>query len=140
MNVEPKVAWTGTREEPAFKPNRAGTKAEALNDRSGLAFTGLGSMTTADWDVLKLEFHQKLQELKKSGDGCWQRIKSDLETKIAALEDSIKLSDSGSENMRHALGFRQRSITDRSAEQTQPSREHSELKEARTNRLPNLAA
>jgi hypothetical protein len=140
MTVEARTARIDTQDEPAFKPNYVGTKVEALNNRSGLGLTGLRNMATADWDALKLELHQKIQELKQSGDGYWQRVKPDLETKVAALEESIRLSSPCSENIRRGLGSQQRNKPDRSSEQTELKREHSGLKKAQAKLLPNLAA
>jgi len=140
MHVQARTAKNGTQDQPGLQLEYAGMRVAALNDRPEFALGGMDVMTTAYWAALRLEIHQKLQELKRSGDGYWERIKSDFETKIAALEASIRLSNPCSGIIRPALGVRQQNKTARSAKQTGPKREHSELKKVRTNTLPNLAA
>jgi len=108
MNVEARTARIATQDKSAFKPNYVGTKVEALNNRSELALAGMEIMTISDWGALKLELHQIFQELKQSGDGFWQRVKPDLEAKVAALEESIRLSSPCSGNIRREPGGQQR--------------------------------
>jgi hypothetical protein len=108
MNVEAKTARMAIQDKPAFNPNCVGTKVEALINRSELALAGMEIMKISDWDALKLELHQKIQELKQSGDGLWQRVKPDLEAKVAVLEASIGLPTPGSGNIRREPGGQQR--------------------------------
>jgi len=109
MNVEARTARIATQDKPAFKPNCVGTKVvEVLINRSELALAGMEIMTISDWDALKLELHQLFQGLKQSGDGLWQRVKPDLEAKVAVLEESIGLSTPCSGNIRRDPGGQQR--------------------------------
>jgi hypothetical protein len=64
-----------------------------------VAMAGLQFGTAADWAALKQEIHQKLRELESAGDGCFQGVRSDLEMKIAALEESFRMSDLCSNRM-----------------------------------------
>jgi hypothetical protein len=118
MNLEARAARTVSQSKPAL--------------------ADMEVMTIADWGALKFDLHQKLQELKQSGDGYWQGIESDLEAKIIALEKSIRSSNSCSGNILRG-GVRQPNKAVRSSEQTELGREHSGLKEAQANPLPNLA-
>ncbi len=117
MNVEARTARVAIQDKPVFKPNHIGTKVKRLIDRSELAFAGMQIMTISDWDALKLELRQKFQELKQSGNGLWQRVKPDLEAKVAALEESIGLSTPCSGNIRRELGGQPKEQPDRSSEQ-----------------------
>jgi len=108
MDVEARTAKVAVQDRPAFKTNDLGTKIEALNYRSELALAGMQIMTASEWDALKFELHQKFQELEQSGDRFWQRVKSDLETKVAALEKSIRLPSPCSGNIRRELRGQQR--------------------------------
>jgi hypothetical protein len=95
MSVEAKTAKHVTHDEPGFQPEHAGARVGALSTRVEVAVAGMGMRTIPDWAALRLEIHQKLRELKKSGDGCWQRAKSELELRIAALENSIQAANRG---------------------------------------------
>jgi hypothetical protein len=44
----------------------------------------------ADLTAKKVNLHQKLQDLKKSGDDTWEHAKKDLESHVASFENSIK--------------------------------------------------
>jgi hypothetical protein len=103
MDVEAKTARVAVQDRPAFKANDLGTKIEALNYRSELALAGMQIMTISDWDALKFELHQKFLELRHSGYRLWQTVKPELETKVAALEESIRLSSPCSGNFRREL-------------------------------------
>jgi hypothetical protein len=93
MNVEVSATPHAIQDKPGSMPKHVGTKFKALKNQVEVAMTGMEFMTITDWTALRQEIHQKLQELKQS-DGCWRKAKSDLETKIAALEESIRLSNS----------------------------------------------
>ena len=141
MHVETRTAKDNrAQRRPGLQPEYAGMRVPALDDRSVVALAGMDVMTMADWAALRDEVHQKLQDLKQSGDGYWKRIKSDIEARIAALEESIRLSNPRSGNIRSALGARQRNETARSDEQAGPNREHLQLKKAPASSVPNLAA
>ena len=141
MHVETKTARNKRAQgRRGLQPGDAGMRVPALDDRSVIAFAGMDVMTMTDWAALRDEVHQKLQDLKPSGDGYWERIKSDLEAKIAALEESIGLSAPTSENIRPALDARQRNKTTGSDEQKDSNREHLQLKKTPASSLPNLAA
>jgi len=68
----------------------AETKFDTLKARAGVAKANVEAKTIADLTAQKLEIHQKLQELKKTGEDHWERAKQDLEARIAAFEKSVK--------------------------------------------------
>jgi hypothetical protein len=111
-----------TQDEPGFQRQCEGMGVAAFNSRTEAVFAGMNSMRVPDWAALRLEIHQTLQQLKPSGDGYWRRINSDLETKVAALEDSIQSFNPFSGDIRQRLGLRQRRTSDRSAEQAGANR------------------
>jgi len=95
MSVGAKTAKHVTHDEPGFQPKHVGTGVGALNTRAEVAVAGMEMGTIPDWAALRPEIHQKLRELRKSGDGCWKRAKSELELRIAALENSIQAANRG---------------------------------------------
>jgi len=90
MHVEARTAKNRTQDRTGLQPKDAGMRVTALNGRSAVTLGCADVMTIADWGALRLEIHQKLQELKQWGDGCWLQIEPDLEAKVAALEESIR--------------------------------------------------
>ena len=92
MNVEVSATPRAIHYKPGSTPKHVGTKLKALKTQVEDAISGLEFMTITDWTALRQEIHQRLQELKQS-DGCWPQAKSDLEARIAALEESIRLSN-----------------------------------------------
>ncbi len=90
MNVEVSATPRAIHYKPVRSPKHVGTKLRALKNQVKIGVADLEVVTITDWTALRQEIHQKLQELTPSN-GCWQRAKSDFETKIAALEESIRL-------------------------------------------------
>jgi len=109
MNVEVSATPRTIRNKPGSTPKHVGTKFKALKNRVEVAMAGLEFMTVTDWSALRQEIHQGLQELKQT-DGFWPQAKSDLEAKIAALEELNKLSNT---SLVDILARFQRSATER---------------------------
>ena len=104
MNVEISATPRAIHYKPRPTPKHVGTKLRALTNHVDIGVADLEITTISDWTALKQEIHQKLQELKPS-DGCWQRAKSDLETRITALEESIGLLTSSPVSIQAPLAF-----------------------------------
>jgi hypothetical protein len=115
MHVEARALKNATLDQSRFQLKDGGMRVAALKDGSEVALAGLDMMMTADWAALRLEINQKLQELEQLGNGYWQRMKSDLERKITALEELISLSNPCSGNGGSGFGVRQWNKADRSA-------------------------
>lgn len=92
MNVEVSETPRAIHYKPGPPPKHVGTKPKALKNQVEVAMAGLEFMTIIDWAALRQEIRQRLQELMQS-DGCWSQAKSDLEARIAALEESIRPSN-----------------------------------------------
>ena len=97
MNVEAGATQCTIQDKPGPTPKHVGTTFKASRNRVEVAMAGMGFMIT-DWAALRHEIHQALQELKQS-DGCWRQAKSDLEARIAVLDESIKSSNRRSVNI-----------------------------------------
>ena len=95
MSVEVETAKHVTHDKHGFEPEPAGARVGALNNRAEAAVTGMRMRTIIDWASLRLEIHQRLRELKKSGEDSWRQAKSELELRIAALENSILAANRG---------------------------------------------
>ena len=70
--------------------NSAEAKLNTLKARAEVTKGNLEIKAIANLATQKLELQQKLQELKKAGDGKSEQAKRDLESRIAAFEKSIR--------------------------------------------------
>jgi len=68
----------------------AGAKLDTLKSRAEVAKANTEIKAIAGLASQKLEIHQKLQELKGTGDDKWERARKDLEARVAAFEKSVK--------------------------------------------------
>jgi hypothetical protein len=68
----------------------AETKLDTLKARAEVAKANAEIKAIADLATKRLGIHQKLQELKKSGDDKWEHARKDLESRVAAFEESVK--------------------------------------------------
>ena len=68
----------------------AETKLDTLKARAEVAKANAEIKAIADLAAKGLEIHQKLHELKKSGDDKWEHARKDLESRVAAFEESVK--------------------------------------------------
>jgi hypothetical protein len=98
MNAEAGAENCAMQDNAGFHPGRSGAKIATLKNAAEAAMARVEITTFVDWAALKREIHQKLQELKQS-DGCWRQAKSDLEARIAVLDESIKSSNPSSVNI-----------------------------------------
>jgi len=102
MHAESRVARSRVHDQPEGHYEWAKLAASDTQKPCSAAFAGLNLLTAADWDGLKDEIHGKLQEWQL-GTRNWQRIRSDFETRIAAMEKSIGLLQPGSERIQGNL-------------------------------------
>jgi hypothetical protein len=92
MNVEARAENHAMQGNAGLHPKRSGAKIATLKNATETAMAGVEIMTIVDWAALRQEINQKLQELKQT-DGCWRQAKSDIEARIAVLEETIKSSN-----------------------------------------------
>lgn len=90
MSIETKTAKQAIHDELESHIKNAEAKLDTLKARADVAKANLEIKAIADLTARKLELHQKLQELKTAGNGHGERIRADLEAKIAAFEKSVK--------------------------------------------------
>lgn len=98
MNLEAKTVKLAVGDAVAFRTRYAGSGIAAPKKSSEVAMAGLAFMSVADWNALKLEFHHKLRELEMAGNGHLHRVKSDLETRVDALQEKLSLLNPASVN------------------------------------------
>ena len=90
MSIETKTVKQAIHDKLESQVKAAEAKLETLKARAEVAKANVEIKAIADLAASKLEIHQKLQELKKSGDGHGDRVKAELEAKVAAFEKSVK--------------------------------------------------
>ena len=100
MHAETRVARNRVHDQPDRQ--WAGMAASVFQNPCSVAFAGMDLMTAADWDAAKDEIHRRFEEWQ-SGARNWQGIRSELETRIAAMEKSIGLLKPGSQNIQSNL-------------------------------------
>jgi len=94
MSIEVQAAKQVIHDKLESQLKTAESKLDTLKARAEVAKASLEIKALADLAANKLEIHQKLQELKKSGDEHWEHAKKDLESRIADFEKSLKSIES----------------------------------------------
>jgi len=90
MSVEVKAAKNAIHDKLESQVKTAETKLDTLKARAEAAKANVEVKAITDLAAQKVEIHQKLQDLKKTGEDHWGHAKADLETRIAAFEKSVK--------------------------------------------------
>ena len=90
MSIEVSTAKCAIHDKLESQIKTAEAKLDTLKARAEVAKANLEIKAITDLTAQKLELHQKLQELKKTGEGHWEHAKADLEAKIVAFEKSVK--------------------------------------------------
>jgi len=91
MSIETTTAKHAIHDKLESQVNTAVAKLDTLKARAEVAKANVEIKAIADLTAQKLELHQKLQELKNSGeDKWWEQVKKDLEARIASFEKSVK--------------------------------------------------
>ncbi len=90
MSIEVKTAKHAVHDKLESQLKTAEAKLDTLKARAEVAKANVEIKAIADLTTQKLEIHQKLQELKKSGGDKWEHAKTELEARIAAFEKSVQ--------------------------------------------------
>jgi len=90
MSVEVSTAKHVVHDKLESQLNSAEAKLDTLKSRAEVAKANFEIKAIAALAAQKLEIHQKLQELKRTGDDKWEQAKRDLEARVAAFEKSVK--------------------------------------------------
>lgn len=90
MSIEVQAAKHAIHDKLEAQLKTAESKFDTLKARAEVAKASLEIKAIADLTTQKLEIHQKLQELKKSGDEHWEHAKKDIESRISAFEKSLR--------------------------------------------------
>ncbi len=90
MSTEVSTAKYAIRDKLESEIKTAEAKLDTLKARAEVAKANLELKAIAALAAQKLDLHEKLRELKASSEANLERVKKDLETRIAAFEKSIK--------------------------------------------------
>jgi phage shock protein A len=90
MSIEVSTAKHAIHDKLESQIEAAKAKLDTLKARAEVAKANVEIRAIADLATQRLEIHEKLQELKKSGDDKWGQAKKDLEARVAAFERSVK--------------------------------------------------
>ena len=90
MSIEVQAAKQVIRDKLESQLKTAESRLDTLKARAEVAKASFEIKALADLTAQRLELHQELRELKKSGDEHWEHAKKDLESRVAAFEKSIK--------------------------------------------------
>lgn len=90
MSTEVKTAKNAIHDKLESQLKTAEAKLDTLKARADVAKANVEIKAIAGLAAQKLEIHQKLQELKKSGEDHLEHAKVDVEARIAAFEKTIK--------------------------------------------------
>lgn len=90
MSIEVSTAKHVVHDKLESQIKSAEAKLDTLKSRAEVAKANLEIKAIGALATQKLEIHEKLRELKTTGDANWEKAKKDLEVRVAAFEKSIK--------------------------------------------------
>ena len=90
MSTDINLAKQAVHDKIEAKIKGAQAKLEALKAKAELAKASPALVLIAELLIKKHAIDRKLNELKKSGDGTYQQTKTDVESRVADLEASVK--------------------------------------------------
>jgi hypothetical protein len=95
MSTSTDMAKQALHDKLASQITAAVSHLEALKARADAKMAGVEVVKEIAEQLIKKQgMHQKLQELKKSGDERWDSAKHDLEARIADFQKSLKSIES----------------------------------------------
>jgi multidrug efflux pump subunit AcrA (membrane-fusion protein) len=90
MTIEVSTAKHVIHDKLESQIKSAEAKLDTLKSRAEVAKANIEIKAIAGLAAQKLEIHQKLQELKRTGNDNWEQAKKDLEAQVVAFEKSVK--------------------------------------------------
>jgi len=96
MSIVANIAKQAAHDKLESQIRAAEAKLDALKAVADAAKAEVEIKAIAELLPGKHAIYQKLQELKKSDGGQWERVKADLEARIAHFEKSVKRIESKS--------------------------------------------
>ena len=90
MNIDMNIAKQAIVDKLEAQMKTAEAKLDTLKARAETAKANVEIKAITELLTRKHTIQQKLQELKKSGEGRWEQAKVDLEARIADFEKSVK--------------------------------------------------
>jgi phage shock protein A len=94
MSTEINMAKKAVHDKIESQINTAQAKLETLKAKAQATKANAELKLIADLMTKKQAIAQRLSELKKSGDTTYQQAKSDVESRLAQLEESVKSIES----------------------------------------------
>ncbi len=90
MSTEMNIAKKAVHDKIESQINTVQAKLETLKAKAQATKANAELKLIADLLTKKQTIDQKLTDLKKSGDTAYQQAKSDVESRVAQLEESVK--------------------------------------------------
>jgi phage shock protein A len=90
MSTDMNMAKQAVHDKIESQVNTVQAKLQTLKAKAESAKANAELKLIADLLTRKQAVEQKLAELKKSGDGTYQQVKADVESRVAELEKSVQ--------------------------------------------------